>query len=131
MEKQVAIKLVLFSEKREEIQRETQKLDRSISWILKKIWESEIANIKNCDVNSEEIRKLKSDSPYRNAIRVEMLKSGLVPKGMESFQIYFPESVFISIESECERLSVASWELLLWIWDRNRNEIQKYSASDA
>ena len=131
MDKKAAVNLLILSVKREEMQRDARKTGWSVSWLLREFWEKEKSEIRRYDINSLEVITIKVGSPWREARRYREIEARVIPKGMEIFQVYISESTFKEMEIECERLSLVIWELLLWIWERSRDSIRKYSAGDA
>ena len=125
----------------EEIADEASRLDRSQSWIIQKCLTASLPALATMAADADAITTMKK-SPLRNPLRLQSLRVNLAlaesddpevqdlattPRGTESRTLYMPRALYEQFDLQGDRLKLSSDEILMWAWERNREEIRALS----
>lgn len=124
------MRLYLAEESDRLLSEHAERLDRSRSWIMKKCWALQRDRLAALAPDSDELRRIKAESPGRHPLRQQALKvhaldpdSHDAPKGMAAVTIFGLAEHLDELDAEGERLGLATWEILDWALQQSTAEL--------
>ena len=116
--------LVARAEMIRRIRSEAARQDRSASTLVRIALTLQLEDLRRLAIDSEAVRLLRDRVGLREPVRLFVLHGGSVPTGCETQPLFIPESLAAQVELEADRLKLATWEIIVWCWDRSEAHLK-------